>query len=180
MTWSHYSCSHRGFTIEFDADFIPNLKIKRVKYSRHRESLTFEDIDNNNFHAVFHNKSEEWNYEQEYRAALLLSEASEVKDGNFHLFRFNKKSIISITFGCSMGENEKQEITDLIEGNDDFGKVNFNYALLNDDDFCLQFYRTSDGWTNHPSSFGFNNQRHILQQKKFDHQSGFTQANLSK
>ncbi|WP_345857494.1 DUF2971 domain-containing protein [Shewanella algae] len=167
LMWSHYANSHRGFVIEFDAEFIPGLEIEKVEYSNYRDYLTFEDIDDNSFHMVFYKKSEEWAYEQEYRAVLPLSKASKVIDEKFHLFAFNKKSIRSITFGCAMDEDKKQEIIDLIESDDEFGLVQFNHALLNDDDFCLQFYHTSGRWTNHPSPFGFKNFTSIPQQKKF-------------
>ncbi len=166
LMWSHYAASHSGFVIEFDSKFIPGLEIKKVEYSDCRDFLTFEDIDENKFHKVFYKKSNEWAYEQEYRAALPLSEAAKIVDGKFHLFAFDKKSIRSITFGCAMDECKKQEIIDLIKNDVEFGFVQFNHALLNDDDFCLQFYHTSGRWTNHPSPFGFKTSRKIPMQKK--------------
>lgn len=166
LMWSHYANSHRGFVIEFDPDFIPNIEIEKVKYCTNRGRLTFEDIDDNNFQQIFFNKSEEWGYEQEYRVVLPLSEASRIVDDKYHLFKFNKKSIKSITFGCAMNEGKKQEIIDLIERDDEFSGVNFNHALLNDDDFCLQFYHTTGTWTNHPSPFGYKNFRFIPKQKR--------------
>ncbi|KGA42785.1 DUF2971 domain-containing protein [Pectobacterium versatile] len=166
LLWSHYAKSHSGFVIEFDAEFIPGLEIGKVNYSNYRDYLTFEDIDDNNFQKIFYKKSEEWGYEQEYRAVLPLSKASKVIGEKFHLFDFNKKSIRSITFGCAMDEDKKQEIIELIESDDEFGGVHFNHALLNDDDFCLQFYHTSGRWTNHPSPFGVKLFSSIPQQKK--------------
>lgn len=166
LLWSHYAKSHSGFVIEFDAEFIPGLEIRKVEYSNDRDYLTFEDIDDNNFQKIFYKKSEEWGYEQEYRAVLPLSKASKVIGEKFHLFDFNRKSIRSITFGCAMDEDKKQEIIELIESDDEFGVVHFNHALLNDDDFCLQFYDTSGRWTNHPSPFGVKLFRSIPQQKK--------------
>lgn len=166
LMWSHYANSHSGFVIEFDSDFISGIEVGKVEYSDSRDFLTYEDIDEDNFHMVFYKKSEEWRYEQEYRAVLPLSEASEVKGGKFHLFNYNKKNIRSITFGCAMDEDKKQEIIDLIKSDDTFGLVQFNHALLNDDDFCLQFYHTSGELTNHPAPFGFKMSRLIPQQKK--------------
>lgn len=148
-------------------DFISGLEVEKVEYSNDRDFLTYENIDEDNFRMVLYKKSEEWNYEQEYRAVLPLSEASEIINGRFHLFNFNKKSVRSITFGCAMDEDKKQEIIDLIEGDDAFGLVQFNHALLNNGDFCLQFYHTEGNWTNHPAPFGFEMIRQIPQQKKF-------------
>lgn len=167
LMWSHYTNSHKGFIIEFDGDFISGIEVEKVEYSNNRDFLTFEDIDNDDFYKVFYKKSNEWEYEQEYRAVLPLSGASEIKNDKYHLFKFNKKSVRSITFGCAMIEDNKQEIMDLIEKDKGFGSVLFNHALLNDDDFCLRFYNTTGTWTNHPSPFGFKMIRRIPQQKKF-------------
>lgn len=166
LMWSHYAKSHSGFVIEFDPGFIPGLEIVKIEYSNDRGYLTFEDIDDSNFQNIFYIKSKEWEYEQEYRAVLPLSEASTVIDESFHLFDFNKNSIISITFGCMMDEDKKQEIIDLITSDAEFGLVQFNHALLTDDDFFLQFYQTSGSWTNHPAPFGFKILRSIPPQKK--------------
>ncbi|HFI2739006.1 TPA: DUF2971 domain-containing protein [Citrobacter freundii] len=166
LMWSHYAKSHSGFVIEFDAQFLPSSEIVKVEYSNNRDYLTFEDINDSNFEKIFYRKSKEWEYEQEYRVVLPLSEASTVIDERYHLFDFNKKSIRSITFGCMMDEEKKQEIMDLIARDDEFELVHFNHALLNDDDFCLEFYDTYGSWTNHPSPFGFRMVRFIPPQKK--------------
>lgn len=162
LLWSHYADSHRGFVIEFDKDFISEVELHEVKYSNERDFLTFEDIDDNNFHNIFYKKSKEWAYEQEYRAVLPLNNADNIKDNKYHLFKFRKKSLRSITFGCAMSQSNKDTIMKMIENDSEYGPVQFNHALLNDDDFCLQFYHTSRGWTNAPR-FG---SRKIPRQKK--------------
>ena len=148
--WSHYADSHRGFVVEFDKDFISEAELHKVKYSNERDFLTFEDIDNNDFHSVFYKKSEEWAYEQEYRAVLPLNKASEIKDDKYHLFKFRKKSVSSITFGCAMSKNNKDIIIKMIENDSEYESVKFNHAILNDDNFCLQFYQTLGSLTNNP------------------------------
>lgn len=164
LMWSHYADSHKGLVIEFDNDFIPEIEIHKVEYSSDRDFLTFEDIDDNDFHKVFYKKSKEWGYEQEYRAVLPLSKALEVKDNKYHLFNFNKKCIRSITFGCAMNQENKDIIVEMIKKDDEFGKIQFNHALLNDDDFCLNFYHTTpSGWTNNPNLAGA---KSILYQKE--------------
>lgn len=150
LMWSHYADSHRGFVVEFDKDFISEAELHKVKYSNERDFLTFEDIDNNDFHSVFYKKSEEWAYEQEYRAVLPLNKASEIKDDKYHLFKFRKKSVSSITFGCAMSKNNKDIIIKMIENDSEYESVKFNHAILNDDNFCLQFYQTLGSLTNNP------------------------------
>lgn len=166
LMWSHYADSHKGFILEFDSNFIPGVKIEKVEYRNDRAWLTFEDIDDDDFHEVFFNKSEEWSYEHEYRVVLPLSEAAEIKDDKYHLFKFDKKSVRSITFGCAMSEDDKNEIIKLIESDSKFEHVTYNHALLNEDDYCLQFYTTHNGWTNHPKPFGIELVRRSYYQKK--------------
>lgn len=150
LMWSHYADHHRGFVIEFDKDFIPETELHKVEYSNQRDYLTFEDIDDNKFHSVFYKKSEEWAYEQEYRAVLPLNKACAVTFDRYHLFKFRKQSVRSITFGCATEQGNKDTIMKMIEDDREYQSVKFNHALLNDDDFCLQIYHTSDGWTNDP------------------------------
>ena len=154
LMWSHYADSHKGFVIEFERNFIPRIEIHKVEYSDERDFLTFEDIDKENFARVFYKKSREWSYEQEYRAVLPLSDASQIESGNFHLFKFDKKSVMSITFGYSMSQENKDTIIEIIEKDPDFRAVQFNHALLNEHHFCLEFYTTTGGWTNNPEITG--------------------------
>lgn len=126
LMWSHYAKSHSGFVIEFDTQFLPGSEIVKVEYSNNRDYLTFADINDSNFQKIFYRKSKEWEYEQEYKVVLPLSEAS-IIDEKYHFFDFNKKRIRSITFDCMMDEEKKQEIIDLITHDDEFELVHFNH-----------------------------------------------------
>lgn len=150
LMWSHYADSHRGFVIEFRADFIDGVKLEKVEYSDTRDVLTFEDIDENNFDKIFFKKSSEWKYEQEYRAVLPLSHANKIHNGQFHLYRIKKSSINSITFGCAMGEKEKKTIMDTIINDTEFKGVKMQHACLGEEGFFLDFYYDDGRWTNNP------------------------------
>lgn len=154
LMWSHYADSHKGFVIEFRADFVDEIKLRKVYYSNDRDYLTFEDIDENSFDDIFFKKSIEWAYEQEYRAILPLDKAYKVHDERFHLYKINKASINSITFGCAMSEENKKAIIDSIRNDADFGGVKFNHARLNDSSFLLDFYYDDGRCTNNPDLFG--------------------------
>lgn len=164
LMWSHYADSHQGFVIEFRADFIENIKLKKVQYSDERKYLTYEDIIESKFDDVFYKKSMEWAYEKEYRAILPLDRAEEVKNGTYHLFKINKGSINSITFGCAMSKKNKAAIVEIINNDNEFKNVQFNHAYLNDDDFLLNFYYDDGEFTNDPSHIGATR---IPSQKKF-------------
>lgn len=148
LMWSHYADSHKGFVIEFRADFVEGVKLEKVEYSDIRDVVTFEDIDENNFDKIFFKKSSEWKYEQEYRAVLPLSSASEIHDERFHLYKINKSSINSITFGCAMSEEEKNTVMDIVKKDPEFKGVKMQHACLDEKGFFLSFYYDDGRWTN--------------------------------
>lgn len=150
LMWSHYADSHKGFVIEFRADFVEGVKLEKVEYSDFRHVVTFEDIDENNFDNIFFRKSSDWEYEQEYRAVLPLSNASEIHDERFHLYKINKSSINSITFGCAMSEEEKKIIMDIVKKDPEFKGVKMQHARLDEKGFFLDFYYDDGRWTNKP------------------------------
>lgn len=164
LMWSHYAESHRGFVIEFKRDFIEGLSIKAVAYSNERDYLTFEDIDENKFDHIFYKKSNEWEYEQEFRGILPLEKAKQIIDGKHHLFEIKKSHINSITFGCTMSKENKDLIIELIRSDDAFKNVQFNHAQLNEDGFFLNFYFDNGRITNDPL---FTGRKTIPMQKKF-------------
>jgi hypothetical protein len=114
LMWSHYAESHKGFAIEFKHNFIDNIDIEPINYDSPRKYLTTEDIENESFNQIFHVKSNEWRYEQEYRGILPLSEATLIKEDDHHLFAIKKSSIASITLGCAMPKEHKQELMRII------------------------------------------------------------------
>jgi hypothetical protein len=151
LMWSHYADSHRGFVIEFRPDFIDGIRLEKVEYCDERDCLTFEDIEENRFERIFFKKSPEWRYEQEYRAVLPLNKASKIHNEKFHLYKINKSSINSITFGCAMGDEEKKIIINLVKGDPELKAAKMNHARLNDEGFFLDFYYDDGRVTNnHP------------------------------
>ena len=154
LIWSHYSNNHKGFVIEFRADFIEEISIEEVEYSNEREVLTFEDIEINNFNKVFFKKSIEWKYEQEYRAILPLEKCTKIVQGDIHLFEIKKSRINSICFGCAMSEDEKTVIKNIIEQDSELNSVVLYHAYLSETGYFLKFYSEHRGWTNNPEFRG--------------------------
>lgn len=150
LMWSHYADSHKGFVIEFKADFIEGLKLEKVEYSDTRDSLTFEDIEENKLDRVFFKKSSEWRYEQEYRAVSLLSDAKHIHEERFHLYKIDKTKINSITFGCAMSDTNKKSMMDLVRNDPELQGVKLEHARLAEEGFYLSFYYDDGRWTNNP------------------------------
>lgn len=150
LMWSHYGDSHKGFVIEFRNDFIDDLSIKKVEYSKERGFLTFEDINENIFDGVFFKKSTEWMYEQEYRAVLPLNKCKKIINDNIYLFKINKSSIKSITLGCAMDEEKKAIIRNIINNDHELNNIPLLHTHLSENGYFLEFYGEYRGLTNNP------------------------------
>lgn len=150
LMWSHYANSHQGFVIEFHADLIDDIELKKVKYSNERDYLTFEDINDNSFDNIFYKKSTEWKYEQEYRAILPLDKATKIYNDEYHLFKFNKRKVKSITFGCKTSEENKNIIKEIIKSDVEYSNVTYNHSYLNKEGYFLNFYGEYGRCSNNP------------------------------
>lgn len=124
LMWAHYGASHTGFMVEFDtghAFFNQTLSTKdelrrprKVQYSEQRPAVLLKGDPGTDMLLV---KSLHWQYEQEWRMVLPLVNASEVtKAGgvNYHLFDFPRESIRSITLGCRINPDKRQELLGLL------------------------------------------------------------------
>lgn len=67
--WSHYSNSHTGFCIAFDADKPLKLSssLGKVLYDNVYPEINLFDNSTKNFLRFFITKSNDWEYEAEYR-----------------------------------------------------------------------------------------------------------------
>lgn len=151
LMWSHYGENHKGFVIEFRADFIDGLTIDKVEYSDERDFLTFEDIEENNFERIFFKKSIEWMYEQEYRAVLPLEKCATIANDIYHLFKIKKSSINSISFGCAMDEKNKETIRRIINQDPELSGITLHHAYLSENGYFLDFYGEHGSWSNNPN-----------------------------
>lgn len=120
LMWAHYAAAHTGFVIEFDpshaffnqrrseADELRYLR--RVVYSPERPMLTL--ITAKDLSALL-TKSNDWEYEKEWRMMVDLKDSSEIKmvgGSQYHLFDFPRASIKSVILGCRVSEETKLEI----------------------------------------------------------------------
>ena len=82
LMWSHYTDDHKGFVIEFSGshDFFGKRLIK-VRYSDQRPLLGNRP-DGWNDGALFHTKSKDWEYEDEYRKFESFGKQRQLPNGN--------------------------------------------------------------------------------------------------
>lgn len=125
LMWSHYSFAHHGFVIEFDEQHpffnqkshIPGVGfLEKVKYLKFRPSLkSFNDITP---FEMFFTKSEDWQYEQEWRIVRLRTEALEPFDdlqkGGGNLFKIPSDCIKGIIIGCKMTQENQEKLKNII------------------------------------------------------------------
>lgn len=120
LMWSHYSDSHKGFYIEFDAhkifDISANYLIKRDQYMRfHKVEYSKEypeinpfatDFDNSQYMRMITTKSIEWIYEREWRLVYF----------NFpdKVVAFPEEVITAIYFGVNCSEESITECKNLL------------------------------------------------------------------
>lgn len=124
LMWAHYADSHQGFVIEFDTDhsfFDQRVgrddefrHLRRVGYCDKRPALAFGETDD--FLPLI-TKSTDWRYEMEWRMMLPLSNATVIKGEGptaIHLFEYPRETIKSVTFGCRMAIEKREEILKVI------------------------------------------------------------------
>lgn len=143
LMWSHYTNAHKGFVIEFRDGFI-NSSPQKVIYTNERPILTFEDIDNF-VPSSYLIKSREWEYENEYRAFARLSEAEE---SQYSLFKFDKTKVKSVTLGCKMPKENRDEIISLLQNTPEYKNADIFIAQERDDEFSLDFFQKVGSFMN--------------------------------
>nr|WP_248305861.1 DUF2971 domain-containing protein [Devosia sp. MC1541] len=94
--WAHYAHNYRGYVVEFDSSH-PFFKrkglmgLRPITYGT-RTVNNWLELENTDFLAT---KSDEWKYEQEWRAMRPLTEVDIVNNG-YHLFEVPRDAILAI------------------------------------------------------------------------------------
>jgi hypothetical protein len=117
LMWSHYSDHHRGLCLEFtvkDTVFRGAVKISyRTVYPKMVLGGKFA-------YQMLTVKAKEWEKEEEYRLVCPLSvEVTDAKESPFVMkdgfLPIGATSLHAIIMGCQMGEDEEQEIRQLVK-----------------------------------------------------------------
>lgn len=110
LMWSHYSDSHRGICLVFDADNDDFGSAMKIQYSDKYPSIDFLDGDPDTLlELVVLTKARVWEYENEFR---LLSREPRRYSPQLpicnHFYTFPKERLLGVIFGCEISsENEK-------------------------------------------------------------------------
>ena len=148
LMWAHYSASHTGFVIGFDAEhtyFHQALSdkdefrhLRRVVYRDTRLSGALSDLSGVEMFLV---KSSHWSYEREWRIFRALADSDkriQSSPYDIDLFRFSPKAIKSVIFGARMLEKDKEAIIMRVKQNKELNHVVFQSAITDRSHFiCI-------------------------------------------
>lgn len=144
LMWSHYTLAHQGFVIEFDEQHpffnqkpqIPGVGfLEKVKYSKSRPHLQlFCDITPTE---MFFSKSEDWQYEQEWRIVRRLIEKTEerfddIQKAKICLFEIPSDCIKGIILGCRMSQEDQEKLMDIKRHDKRYSSINLSAAKLSE------------------------------------------------
>jgi hypothetical protein len=107
LMWAHYTESHAGFLLGFDAEqeilagASPHRDFGPVLYSHSKPAQrTFGDVTNSE---LFYRKSSEWAYEREWRIvdSAFSADGDPVgRTGDCYPFRFRPEALQEVIIGC--------------------------------------------------------------------------------
>lgn len=138
LMWSHYADEHKGLVFEidrkenstfFNVNIVGNRKTEKVKYVKKYELLSYLNDKEREAETLLLSKYKLWEYEEEYRIISF--------DGN-RRYKFNKRLIKKIYFGCKADETNIKKIIQLCQLNG-FTHVEFKKAKLIPGKFALDF-----------------------------------------
>ncbi|MCH8823861.1 MAG: DUF2971 domain-containing protein [Planctomycetes bacterium] len=152
LMWSHYSDSHAGFVIGFNADhpYFNERKgakdefrhLRKVEYRQDRPQATLVDHSGVEFFLV---KSEHWSYEREWRIMRPLPEADRVISAaphTIHLFKFPPDAVVEIILGSRLGPVPRSNIEKLVKDDARYKHVEVLHAVPDEREFHVRIVDT--------------------------------------
>lgn len=136
LIWSHYSDSHQGFCLIFDADNDLFGKALKVEYQDDYPRLDFtEEDDLKVLKKSMLVKFSDWAYEKEYRLCSAEPNFIGALPVENNKWVFPKEMLKGIIFGCKMSDTDRGLLMDMCQDySNDFC---FKKAELYDNSFFL-------------------------------------------
>lgn len=132
LMWSHYGGRYKGFCLEFDTEFEPFRKMRKVKYSENMPKFNvisaFTEDNYDGIFDLFCTKSKSWEYEKEWR--ILHEEAGT-------LFTYKPDVLKSVYFGPDIDNNSLEIVCLILQGQN--SKVNFWRGKRSEEKFEVIF-----------------------------------------
>ncbi len=117
LLWSHYSGSHKGFCLEFDASTDIFGHAMKVTYQTEYPSIDITEPDEDiNLRLSVLTKAQFWAYEGEYRLVSMEPNEPGALPVNYHIFHFPTHLLTGVIFGCQMPQADKDLIMQWSDG----------------------------------------------------------------
>ena len=137
LLWSHYSGSHTGFCLEFDAStdtFGPAMK---VTYQNDYPSIDItEPDDDTNLRMSMLTKAQFWAYEGEYRLVSMEPNEPGALPVKEHFFLFPTHLLTGVIFGCQMPQADRDLIMQWSK--DRAGEIQYRSMIKSATSFALE------------------------------------------
>ena len=104
LMWSHYTNSHRGFCLEFDASMKPFCSAHQVIYTSRRQAFNFScdpAASRANAENFVLTKHADWKYEGEWRVIVPKGCKS---------YPFPPDALTGVIFGCSISDADRNRV----------------------------------------------------------------------
>ncbi len=116
LMWGHYSGSHTGICLEFDARRAPFAAAEKIQYVSAYPAF---DVLRGSYESLF-TKSADWSYEAEWRLiteerAVAVSPRTIKTDNDF--LTIPRSVLKSVTIGCLTDQSTRRQIENLIKTN---------------------------------------------------------------
>ena len=137
LLWSHYSDSHRGFCLEFDASTDIFGCAMKVTYQNEYPSIGITEPDEDiNLRLSVLTKAKFWKYEGEYRLVSLEPNEPGALALNDHVFCFPADLLTGAFFGCQMLEADSDLIMQWC--GEKVGNIQFKKMVKSSTSFSLE------------------------------------------
>lgn len=136
LMWSHYANHHKGFSIGFDEK---KMKVsglfdlcESVIYSEEMPNLYIDEARTEKIRVQLY-KSNEWEYEREYRA-ISIFDNDQIKKPGHRIVKFDDSYIKEIIFGLLTPEKHRKAISEIAKKKNiplfQMQKIPFKFKLI--------------------------------------------------
>jgi hypothetical protein len=143
LMWSHYAEHHKGVVLKFRRMTNNLFSVsKKINYSLNMPSILnhknfIENLINGTelfssvaaveeiFSKIWHTKSIDWKYEEEWRIVLPAT-PEDIKAGvskDYYDIPFSPDDLLAIYLGCKIEENQKEKIINILKNNFPLAKI---------------------------------------------------------
>jgi hypothetical protein len=139
LMWAHYAADHSGFVLELDSthsffraqanreDILDMCRCPQpVSYSDERPEADLESLTEQQ---LFLTKGSAWRYEQEWRFARGLGDATDFR-GGVHLFEYPAECLVGVILGARMTGPPLERALHLLRSQEEFSHVRIRKCLL--------------------------------------------------